>query len=164
MKAQSRIRRALLALAVTGCLCALALPALAGARPIIYQPVSTLTAAPPASEHPHGRPAAYADAALPLPGTHGLGIATDTQSNGYSVSTAYALPSGFGSDVQTGGPVSTQTPSTVVVREIHNTPSNDDHTLAIVLASAALAIALCGTAYATFRTTRIQRRVLGSNS
>jgi hypothetical protein len=49
-----------------------------------------------------------------------------------------------------------------VVRHVSADDSN--HTLAIVLASAALGIALCGTAYGAIRLTRIQRRVLGSNS
>ena len=71
----------------------------------------------------------------------------------------------FATDAQSGGSASTaaQAPS-VVVREIRTVTNGPDHTLALVLASAALAIALCGSAYAVFRTTRIQRRVLGSNS
>jgi hypothetical protein len=159
MKAHSRIRKALLALALSGCLSALALPATAGARPIIWQPVSQQTSAPqapvPTMYHLHGRPALYAV------GAHGLNVpGTDNGSGG----SAYKLPAGFATDTQTTAPASsTQTPS-VVVREVHNAPSDNDHTLAIVLASAALAIALCGTAYAMIRTSRIQRRVLGSNS
>ncbi|HKN94113.1 MAG TPA: hypothetical protein VJU60_07270, partial [Thermoleophilaceae bacterium] len=52
----------------------------------------------------------------------------------------------------------------VIVREVRTITQGSDHTLALVLASAALGIALCGTAFAVVRTARIQRRVLGSNS
>ena len=142
MKAHRRTRRALRALALTGCAAALALPSAAGARPIDYHPLSPQAAAVLAANHsihPHGRPAAYA-------GT-------------------YELPSGFGTDSQTNAAPTTtaQTPS-VVVREVRTVSSDSNHTLALVLASTALGIALCGSAYAVFRTTRIQRRVLGSNS
>lgn len=143
MKANRRTRRAIRTLALAGCTTALVLPAAAGARPIDYHPVSAQTQAAIAAAnavHPHGRPAAYAG--------------------------SYSLPAGFGTDRQTNGTaaVSTaQTPS-VVVHEVRTVTSGSNHTLALVLASAALAIALCGTAYAVFRTTRIQRRVLGSNS
>lgn len=128
-------------LALAGCASALALPSAAGARPIDYHPLSPQAAAAVAasnSVHPHGRPAAYS---------------------------AYQLPSGFRTDAQTNGSPATtsQTPS-VVVHEVRTVTNGSNHTLALVLASAALGIALCGSAYAVFRTARIQRRVLGSNS
>jgi hypothetical protein len=146
MKAHSRIRRALRTLALTGCLSALVLPAAAIARPIDYHPLSPQAAAAIASSnqfHPHGRPAAFA----------GTG------------SSAYRQPAGFTTDAQTNGTPTTtaQTPS-VVVREVRTITSGSNHTLALVLASAALGIALCGSAYAVIRTTRIQRRVVGSSS
>ena len=53
-------------------------------------------------------------------------------------------------------------PTNTVVRVIQ--PSDDNHTLAIVLAAAALGIALCGTGYAISRQALLQRRVLGSSS
>ena len=147
MKAHSSTKRALGALMILGCICALALPAAAGARPIIYHQIGhpALTPAYTArvlgsSYHPHGRPAAYAATAYSLPG----GFATDTQS---------------GTRPTTG----TGTPS-VVVHEVRTVTNGPDHTLAIVLASAALGIALCGSGYAVFRTTRLQRRVVESNS
>jgi hypothetical protein len=128
-------------LALAGCATALALPSAAGARPIDYHPPSPQAGAALKANafHAHGRPAAYA-------GT-------------------YQLPSGFGTDSQTNAAPTTtaQTPS-VVVREVRTVSSDSNHTLALVLASTALGIALCGSAYAVFRTTRIQRRVLGSNS
>jgi hypothetical protein len=147
MKAHSPTKRALGALMILGCICALALPAAAGARPIIYHQIGhpALTPAYTArvvgsSYHPHGRPAAYA-------------------------ATAYTLPGGFATDTQTGtGPTTaTGTPS-VVVHEVRTVTNGPDHTLAVVLASAALGIALCGSGYAVFRTTRLQRRVVESNS
>jgi pantothenate kinase type III len=137
MKAHRRIRRATRALALAGCATALALPSAAGARPIDYHPISPQQQAAIAAAgavHPHGRPAAYAH--------------------------NYSPPAGLGTDRQANG-----TPaSTTVVREVRTVTSGSDHTLALVLASAALGIALLGSAYAVFRTTRIQRRVLGSNS
>ena len=142
MKAHRRIRRATRALALAGCTTALALPTAAGARPIDYHPVSPQQQAAIAAAnavHPHGRPAAYAQ--------------------------NYTPPAGFGTDRQTNGtPTSTTQAPTVVVHEVRTITSGSNHTLALVLASAALGIALCGSAYAVFRTTRIQRRVLGSNS
>ena len=141
MKAHRRISRATRALVLAGCASALALPSVAGARPIDYHPISPQTQAAIAANavHPHGRPAAYAQ--------------------------SYSLPSGFATDRQTNGtPASTTQAPGVVVHEVRTNTSGSDHTLALVLASAALGIALCGSAYAVFRTTRIQRRVLGSNS
>jgi len=142
MKAHRRIRTATRTLALAGCATALALPSAAGARPIDYHPPSPQTQAAIAAAsavHPHGRPASYAQ--------------------------SYSLPAGFGTDRQTNGtPASTTQSPSVVVHEVRTVTSGPDHTLALVLASAALGIALCGSAYAIFRTTRIQRRVLGSNS
>jgi hypothetical protein len=166
MKAHRRTRNALRALALAGCASALVLPSAAGARPIADQPAAA-PAAPSSSFHPHGRPAAFATAGTtgyPLP----AGFTTDAQSSGRA-STAgtagYQLPADFTTDAQSGGraPTAAQAPS-VIVREIRTVTNGPDHTLALVLASAALGIALCGSAYAVFRTTRIQRRVLGSNS
>lgn len=143
MKAHRRITRAIRALAMTGCLAALAIPASALARPIDYHPVSQQVKAIASAQayHNHGRPAAFAG------------------------DQSYTLPAGFTSDGASSGykPVaSTSTqPTSVVVREI---PTNsNDHTLAIVLASAALGIALCGSGYAVIRTTRLQRRLVQSS-
>jgi hypothetical protein len=145
-------------LALSGCVSALALPAAAGAQPVRYPGPASQSAAPAVSYHPHGRPAAFAGSTI----TAGTGQQADVLQH----ASAYSPPAGFASDVQSGGvpTSSSQTPS-VVVREVRTiTNGSDDHTLALVLASAALGIALCGTAYAVVRTARIQRRVLGSNS
>ena len=42
--------------------------------------------------------------------------------------------------------------------------NDNEHTLAIVLASAALGIALLGTGYALTRVALVQRRMIGSSS
>jgi hypothetical protein len=144
MKAHSPSKRALRALTISGCVCALALPAAAGARPIAPQPVDhagTGAAATPAvTYHPHGRPAAYS-------------------------SEAYSPPAGFASDTQSNGsPAAVSQAPSVVVREVHTVTNGSNHTLAIVLASAALGIALCGSGYAVIRTSRLQRRVAESGS
>ena len=55
-------------------------------------------------------------------------------------------------------------PTNTVVREIRTVTSDDNHTLALVLAAVALGIALCGTAYAISRQALLQRRMLGSSS
>jgi hypothetical protein len=141
MKAHRRITRAIRALAMTGCFAAIGLPASAGARPIDYHPVSQEVKAIAAAHayHPHGRPGAFAgDQSYTLP----AGFRSDSTSSGYHPTASTST--------------STQPPS-VVVREI--TTNTGDHTLAIVLASVALGIALGGSAYAVIRTTRLQRRL-----
>jgi hypothetical protein len=109
MKAHRRITRAVRALAVTGCVASIVLPASATAHPLDYHPLS-----------PQAKAIAAAQAHHPIASTPG-----------------------------------------VVVREI--TRNAGDHSLAIVLASVALGIALCGSAYAVIRTTRLQRRLARSS-
>ena len=139
MRSHRRFTRALRSLLVPGLACAaLAAPAAASAMPIGYYP-------------PHGKPAiAAAEYTLP----------SGFRSDAATPAPAYKLPSGFKSDAASSGSqtTSTQSPS-VVVREVRD----NTHTLALVLASAALGIALCGTAFATIRLMRIQRRVLGNS-
>ncbi|HET8673546.1 MAG TPA: hypothetical protein VFL87_07920 [Thermoleophilaceae bacterium] len=122
---------------MTGCLGAvLAVPAVAGAVPIN----GVGPAVPVSSYHPHGRPAA-------------VGVAAGH----------YALPSSFKTDAQTRPPAVTTVPVSHASATSQLT-GDSDHTLAIVLASTALGVALFGTAYAAFRVTRIQRRLAGSSS
>lgn len=156
MQAHNPLRKALLAFSLVGCICALALPAAAGARPITYHSVSSLTASTstgstaPTPYHPHGRPSAYS--ALDEPS------AAHVQTTG-----GYGLPAGFHTDAQTNGtPTTTGASPSVVVREIRTVSNGSDHTLAIVLASCALGIALCGTAFAVSRTARLKRQVAQS--
>jgi hypothetical protein len=128
-------------MALSGCLFAIALPATAGARPIDFQPTQQHVAAIAAASqyHPHGRPAAYAGQ-------------------------QYTLPAGFQSDAQSNAkPTSPAPTSSIVVREVQP-QGNNDHTLAIVLASCALGIALCGAAFAVIRTGRLQRRLAETSS
>jgi hypothetical protein len=140
MKAHSPSKRAFRALTVSGCVCALALPAAAGARPIVSQPVDHAGTAAAVTYQPHGRPAAYS-------------------------SEAYSPPAGFATDAQSNGnPAAASQAPSVVVRDVHTVTNGSNHTLAIVLASAALGIALCGSGYAVIRTSRLQRRVAGSGS
>jgi uncharacterized protein HemX len=121
-------------LALGVCVSALALPAAAAAQPLQYTPPTTAVT----THHPHGRPAAFAGSTI----TAGTGRQAD-------------VPRHKASPAPT---------SSVIVREVRTITQGSDHTLALVLASAALGIALCGTAFAVVRTARIQRRVLGSNS
>jgi hypothetical protein len=51
-----------------------------------------------------------------------------------------------------------------VVHQVRTVTDTGDQTVAIVLASAALAIALCGTAFVSLRTTRVKRGLAGSAS
>jgi hypothetical protein len=157
MKAHRPLKRALRALALTTCAFALALPAAAGARPIIYHSVSQLTATTstgpiaPSAYHAHGRPSAYS--------------AVDEPSSDVQTPRAgFGLPPGFHTDAQSPAKPATSTAPAVVVREVHTVTNGSDHTLAIVLASCALGIALCGSGYAVSRTVRLQRRVAGSSS
>lgn len=158
MKSRRRHMRAIRSLALTGCVVAsLATPALAGAMPIggPGHPQSQPAAQPqsPTLYHNHGRPAVVAGAHY-----EGSVLVGASQS---SPKAPYTAPDNFkGSDIASLNPSSTSSqPSSVVVHEVRTVNSND-HTLAIVLASSALGIALCGTAFAAVRLTRIQRRAL----
>lgn len=65
---------------------------------------------------------------------------------------------------RTANPQPTSSPTPTVIRQIETVTNDGGRTLAIVLASIALAVALCSLAYATIRMTQIQRRGLGSGS
>ena len=101
-----------------------------------------------------------------------------------TVAQQYSPPSGFRTEVQTSAPTvqsspakpialrrtappsatptvaSAPNPSLIRVESVTETSSN---TLWIVLASVAIAIALCSLAYATIRVSRMQHRELGSH-
>jgi hypothetical protein len=80
-------------------------------------------------------------------------------------SAAYVLPATHTTDVQSSPPGSTPVAApSEVVREVHTVTNDNEHTLAIVLASAALGIALLGTGYALTRVALVQRRMIGSSS
>jgi hypothetical protein len=78
----------------------------------------------------------------------------------------YTLPASFKPEVTTpASPNSTPVVAApAIVREVRTVTDNSERTLALVLASVALGIALCSTAYAAVRFQRIQRRVPGSSS
>jgi hypothetical protein len=65
---------------------------------------------------------------------------------------------------RTANPQPTSSPAPAVIRQIETVTNDGGRTLAIVLASIALAVALCSLAYATIRMTQIQRRGLGGGS
>lgn len=94
----------------------------------------------------------------------------------------YSPPSSFHTEAQTSAPQSQPTPvkaialhrSAPVSSPVQSAPNpslikvesvteNSSNTLWIVLASVAIAIALCSLAYATIRISRVQHRELGSH-
>jgi hypothetical protein len=75
----------------------------------------------------------------------------------------FTLHKGFKPEVQTSAPTQSAPQSPTIVRQIETVSDNSGKTLAIVLASVALAVALGSLAYATIRMTRMQRRELGSH-
>lgn len=72
--------------------------------------------------------------------------------------TQFTLNKGFRPEVQTSAPAQASTPT--VVHQIETVSDNSGKTLAIVLASIALAVALASLAYASIR---LHRRELGSH-
>ena len=162
MKAHSKRIRVLRRLVAAGCVAALVVPAGAGA--MLPDPVGH----PPAAANP--LPAAdqigarldhrgLNDAAKPF--TLPSSFRTDVQSSSPNdAAQPYTLPASFRTDVQSSptNPAPSSAPSAVVIRTV-TVSDNSGHTLAIVLASCALAIALCGTAYMGIRLTRLQRHV-----
>jgi hypothetical protein len=75
-----------------------------------------------------------------------------------SPGSTFVLHKGFRPEVQTNSPAQATTPSTSVIRQIETVSDDSGRTLAIVLASIAMAIALCSLAYATIRVSQLQRR------
>lgn len=65
---------------------------------------------------------------------------------------------------RTANPQPTSSPAPAVIHQIETVTNDGGRTLAIVLASIALAVALCSLAYATIRMTQMQRRGLGGGS
>jgi hypothetical protein len=134
------------AVVVAGCLAAIAGPASASAMPIgpdAYQASPSSTAAPYVSD-------AYAGGLTQVRPSDTSGARLDHR--GLQTPKPVAQPS----------PVTGSTTS--VTREMPTISGDDNGTLAIVLASSALGLALCGAGYATVRLTRIQRRNAQSSS
>ena len=76
---------------------------------------------------------------------------------------SFALHKGFRPEVQTQSPASATAPSPTVIRQIETVTDDSGKTLAIVLASIALANALCSLAYASIRVAQVQRREVQSH-
>jgi hypothetical protein len=168
VKSHKKRIRALRALAVAGAVAALAAPSLAAATPRIdgWQtgvrhengPQTQKPYSLPSGFHTEVQSASSSKYSLPS------GFHTEVQSgSGPSTERPFALPAGFKPEIQSAP--STTAPSSspaTIVREIRTVTDDGGRTLALVLAAVALAIALCSTAYAAVRLTRMQRRVLGS--
>jgi hypothetical protein len=163
MRTYRKWRRRVPALALAGCLTALAVPAVAGAMPIRD---SGYVAANDGSQ-PYTLPASFktdvqsgapSEQAFTLPAS----FKTDVQSGAPSEQ-AFTLPASFRAEV-TSPPQSAPASAPVIVRDVRTVHNYDGRTLAIVLASVALGIALCGTGWAVVRLTQMQRRAIGSSS
>jgi hypothetical protein len=146
MKGKKKIR-ALRILAIAGSLSALAVPT-AVARPSTEIPVRAengiATAAHQRPQQPYQLPS---------------GFRTEVQKSSSPTPQPFNLPSHFRPEVQTpSSPTVASNPGSVI-REIRTVTDNGSPTLAIVLAGLALAIALCGMAYAWVRLTRMQRNL-----
>lgn len=150
MKSRLRHTRAIRTLALTGCVIAsLATPTLAGAMQVKPDTQSTTPAHYEGSVLVGGdqsaAPAASAPSGARYEGSVLVGASQTAkvpEAAPPSISTRAAAPK-------------------LVVHELQTTDSSD-RTLAISLASAALGIALLGSAFAVVRVTRMQRRVLSS--
>jgi hypothetical protein len=137
MKAKQKIR-ALRLIAIAGSLSALVAPAAAVARPATEIPVRSENSFATVAHQRYQLPANF-------------------HPEVQSVAKPYNLPSGFKPEVQTpSSPTVASNPGSVV-REIRTVTDDGSPTLAIVLASIALAMALGAIAYAWFRLTRMQR-------
>jgi hypothetical protein len=150
MKSRIRHTRAIRSLALTGCVIAsLATPTLAGA---VQVKPDTL---PSAGAHYEG--------SVLVGGDQSANVAAPAPS-GARYEGSVLVGAAQSAKVPTAPPPVTATPApTTAVVHQQVTSSDSDRTLAIALASAALGIALCGSAFAIIRVTRMQRRVLSSS-
>jgi hypothetical protein len=193
MKANRKRIRLMRSVAIASCVAGLAAPSMAGAMPLPPDPHSSSSNPAPAATAPvnggrtiavrHENGAASrgaqptnfgADSVSSQSKTSGSGQAfilpathqTDVQSGNAPASPQpYVLSPAHTTDVQSSPPGSTPvSASPQVVREVHTVTNDSEHTLAIVLAAAALGIALLGTGYALTRVALVQRRMIGSSS
>ena len=127
--------------AIAGCMAGLAVPSVAGADPF------------PAGSQSGG------DQAIAVRHENGPTI---SRSPAHTAGRPAPAPSAIGADTLSS---QSKVPAAApVVRVVHTTDNSSDRTLAIVLASAALGIALCGAAFILTRVASIQRRAVGSSS
>jgi hypothetical protein len=139
MKGKKKIR-VLRVLAIAGSMSALVVPT-AVARPATEIPYRAENAQ--TTQQPYQLPA---------------GFHTEVQSVAPQQRT-FSLPSHFRPEVQTpSSPTVASNPGSVI-REIRTVTDDGNPTLAIVLASIALAVALCGVAYGWVRLSRMQRNL-----
>jgi hypothetical protein len=160
-------------LATVGCIAAgLAVPAAAGA--ILPNDPTSSAQQPytlPPSFHTEVQSSAQQQQPFTLPTRFRTEIQTDVQtespvtasqprveSDPNPTTKAIALRRSFASSQPSSAP------APAVIRQIETVTDDSGRTLAIVLASVALAVALCSLGYATFRLAHIQRRELGSGS
>ena len=140
------------AAAIAGCLAGLAAPSVAGAMPLPADPPTT-----------GGKTIAVHHTTASRPVAAPSAIGADTlSSQSKTIGARPVYPTAIGADtLSSQSKVPSKAPAAApVVRDVRT----GDQTLAIVLASAALGIALCGVAYALTRVASIQRRVIGSSS
>jgi hypothetical protein len=136
MKGKKRIR-VLRVLAIAGSMSALVVPT-AVARPATEIPVRAENSQAQQYQLPSG-------------------FHTEAQLSSRPAQQPFQLPSRFKPEVQTpSSPTVASNPGSVI-REIRTVTDDGNPTLALVLAAIALAIALCGSAYAWVRLTRMQR-------
>lgn len=162
MKAKKRIR-ALRALAIAGSLSALAVPSAA-----IAWPTGGMSSGPIRHENAGGQqyqlPSSFRPEVQTVAREYTLpsGFHSEAQTQSRPVAQRqFSLPASFKPEVQSpASPTTASIPSSSIVREIRTVTEDGSQTLAIVLAALALAIALCGTAYAV-RVTRMQRNLPG---
>ena len=142
------------AILVAGMVAAVAAPSAAMARPLGWDNVAQRYENSAQSSDNSSQPASKP---YELPASFHSEVTTPAR---VPVKQPYTLPNTFHSEAQHSAPVSTTTGSnpSVIVREVRTVTQDENHTLAIVLASCALGIALCGTGYALVRLTLIQRR------
>jgi hypothetical protein len=159
MKAKKRIRL-VRALALAGAMGALAVPTAAMAMTPAEIPVRSENSQqaqpyqPPSGFHTEAQVAPQKAQSFQLRRTFHTEVQTAPQP---AVRHYYQLPSSFKPEVQTpSSPTVASNPGSVV-REIRTVTDDGSPTLAIVLAAIALAIALCGSAYAWVRLTRMER-------
>jgi hypothetical protein len=159
MKAKKRIRL-VRALALAGAMGALAVPTAAMAMTPADIPVRSENSQqaqpyqPPSGFHTEAQVAPQKAQTFQLRRTFHTEVQTAPQSVPRH---NYQLPSSFKPEVQTpSSPTVASNPGSVV-REIRTVTDDGSPTLAIVLAAIALAIALCGSAYAWVRLTRMER-------
>ena len=152
MKARHKRIRVFRRLAIAGCLAGLAVPTTAGAMLPRDTPYHLTKEQ---SQQPYSLPSNF-------------------RSEVQSTVQPYSPPSRFRTEVQTpttgtaggqpGVALRRSAPNPTVIHQFETVTNNDGRTLAIVLASIAIALALCALAYSTIRVAQVERRGLGSGS